>query len=413
MRKYKVYTVGSTGAPASSAWPIYQAAASMANNSWSPNVPASPWNIAQSGSLTSIVGVSTIDTNSAAYGVRPFHCKWDGNQPSGRASLDWPGRTQWDPVRKQWWFSGGPVAQGLVPAGNNITRYDPALDRFDHWQGATVNSGLWYPNGCAHSFDATDFDPGTRKLYRAIVAHGLNTTDVVCTFDVDAPADSRPPNEVFNFPGADSNNHGRLVCFPDRREAFVFDKYYSVRRFNLDTRAVLSSIPMPTGLAFGGCAIYHKGFIYFNAGTYVGADNLADNRMFSISAQGVVSSQLGPNMPVIMQNNGYGQQYSGSLWGILEDYLYCFHSNGTIYRLYLGVGTNWTWAAYGTIPRNLFPTFDSNGGDGIATTSGRSYLRQSTVGPVIFNETTGAGVFLWIGGLQDSPIPYRTYLWKP
>lgn len=302
--------------------------------------------------------------------------------------LDWPGKAHWDPVRGDWWFSGGPTGN-QDSASPTIVRYRPATDRFAHWQGiASRQRGLWPPSGHAHSFDAADLDVQGRRIWRHLTPHASEPFRFkLGWFDIDTHESGRVDGD-----GYQNNDYPTIAFMPANRLLHVIRPQPgtagNIRRFDVDGLRWQKPLQGPAGQAGPSC--HHQGAIYFTTSQGHFARVLPDGRV-----------ELCRPTPVDM-----GRPVSGdaryAILCPLGEYLYAFCGNGDIWRYEPGADA-WGDGPYHRIPDSLT--------DGASGAHRRHYLSKSCVGPV-----TSEGVALFCTAqrvVADGVEPARAMLWKP
>jgi hypothetical protein len=273
--------------------------------------------------------------------------------------LDWPGKALWDPVKGDWWFSGGPTGN-QDPASPTIVRYRPADDRFVHWQGlASRQGGIWPPSGHAHSFDAADLDARGRRLWRHLGSHASEPFGFkLGWFDIDTFESGRVEGDRFQ-----NDDYPTISFMPENRLLHVIrpqpGRSANIRRFDVDSKEWTDGpLQGPPGRAGPSC--YHSGAIYFSTNRGDFSRILPDGRV----------EQCQPT-PTTMARPTNGN-FSYSIFCPLGDSIFAFCGNGDIWR-YLPRSDVWSSRPYDAVCDCPPP------GERVA---GRNYLAKTCVGPV-------------------------------
>lgn len=303
--------------------------------------------------------------------------------------LDWPGKALWDPLRGDWWFSGGPTGN-QDSASPTIVRYRPDDDRFVHWQGvASRRGGIWPPSGHAHSFDAADLDAKGRKLWRHLTPHASEPYGFkLGWFDVDTFESGRVDGDGFQ-----NDDYPTISFMPENRLLHVIRPQpggsANIRRFDVDGRSwAAGPLRGPPGSAGPSC--HHRGAIYFTTSRGHFARILPDGKVQDCRPTPVTMSR-----PV----NGDARY---AILCPLGEYVFAFCGNGDIWR-YSPQADRWGDDAYDRIPW-MWQRRES-------ATVGRHYMSKSCVGAVPPLETALFCVAQSVG--EGSNLPARAYLWKP
>lgn len=302
--------------------------------------------------------------------------------------LDWPGKAHWDPVRGDWWFSGGPTGN-QDSASPTVVRYRPADDRFVHWQGvASRQGGIWPPSGHAHSFDAADLDVPGRRIWRHLAPHASESFRFkLGWFDVDTHESGRVDGD-----GYQNNDYPTIAFLPGNRLLHLIrpqsGTVANIRRFDVDGLRWRQPLQGPAGQAGPSC--HHQGAIYFTTSQGHFARVLPDGKV-----------EPRRPTPVVMSRPVNGDARYAILCP-LGACIYAFCGNGDIWR-YDPAADTWGDGPYHRIPDSL--------PDGTSAAPRRNYLSKSCVGPVA---SEGVALFCTaqrvVAGVLE---PARALLWKP
>lgn len=303
--------------------------------------------------------------------------------------LDWPGKALWDPVRGDWWFSGGPTGN-QDPASPTIVRYRPAHDRFVHWQGlASRQGGIWPPSGHAHSFDAADLDSSGRRLWRHLTSQASEPYGFkLGWFDIDTFESGRVDGDGFQ-----NDDYPTISFMPENRLLHLIrpqpGSSANIRRFDVDARSwAPQPLRGPPGSAGPSC--YHRGEIYYTTSRGQLARILPDGKV----------QECRPT-PVTMSRPVNGDARYAILCP-LDDNLFVFCGNGDIWR-YSPQSDQW-----GDAPHDRIVTQRTDGESMAAATNS---LARSCVGPV-----AELGVALFCAMRRDPQgrgFVTEARVWKP